>query len=135
MAHYAAQFSIHRLALDAHLGVYDAERASPQPVAISLRLYFSKAPICAGDDHGAFIDYAALCDAITHAVETREFRLIEFMAQECFGIARAFVDKRGATDVALWLKLTKLAPDVKHLQQGASFTLSDLPADATVVPE
>lgn len=134
MAHYATHFSINRLQMESHLGVSEAERATPQPVAVSLRLYFPAMPACTADDHGVFIDYHALSDKMTHAIATREFRLIEYMAQELFAIARAYLDAQSARDVALWLKLTKLTPAVAHLQDGASFVLCDLPAGATTSP-
>lgn len=135
MPHYASSFSINRLALEARLGIYDTERAAPQPVAVSLRLYFPEAPACAHDDHAGFIDYAALAAQLTDLVLQREFRLIEYMAQELFCAARQYVSGTGGDAVKIWLKLTKCRPDVPYLVEGASFTLSDLPAGATWVTE
>jgi len=132
--HYPASFSINRLAFPAHLGVYDAERAALQPVSVQLRLYFPQSPACTQSDTARFIDYSALSDALTKAGTTREFRLIEFMAQELFSIARSYLDAHDGAAVKLWLCLTKLAPKVDYLEQGASFTLCDLPADATLTP-
>ncbi len=56
MAHYPHIFSINRLHLAVHLGYYDAERKKPQPVEVTLRLYFPEAPACARDDFAKFID-------------------------------------------------------------------------------
>ena len=134
MPHYPASFTIHRLAFPAHLGVYDAERASPQPVAVALRLYFPQAPAATQNDSARFIDYAGVSNAITHAGMTREYRLIEFMAQELFTLARHYLDAHGGAEVKLWLSLTKLAPNVEYLEQGASFALCDLPEGATTAP-
>lgn len=134
MTHYASSFSIDRLQFAARLGVYDDERAKPQPIEVSLRWYFPGEPDCASDDHGMFIDYAGLSSRLRKAVETREFRLIEYMARELFSIARAYLDEHDGADIRLWLKLTKCKPDVADLAGGASFTQCDLPADATLAP-
>lgn len=134
MPHYATSFSINRLRIPARLGVTEAERAAPQPVEISLRLYFAQPPACTGDDHAAFVDYHALSTQLSAMVVEREFRLIEYMAQQLFDHARAYLERHRAVEVKLWLKLTKCAPAVEYLQDGASFTLSDLPAGATVAP-
>lgn len=134
MAHYATHFSINRLQMEAHLGVTAAERKKPQPVAVSLRLYFPSMPACTIDDDGVFIDYHALSDMISHAITGSEYKLIEFMAKALFDLARNYLNAHNAQEVALWLKLTKLTPAVAHLQEGAAFVLCDLPTDATTSP-
>lgn len=134
MAHYGSSFIIERLALDASIGIYAEERAQAQPVAISVRLYFPELPGCTGNDDAVFIDYAALVERLTKTVQRQHFQLIEYMGYELFKQARDYVNAHGGTSVALWLKLTKSAPAVEHLQNGASFVMSDLPAGATVVP-
>lgn len=135
MAHYGSSFIIERLALDASIGLLDHERAHKQPVAISVRLYFPSLPDCTGNDAGTFIDYASLSNKLTGLVESQHFQLIEYMAHELFKTARAYVDAHGGQKVAIWLKLNKCQPTVRHMVDGASFVLSDLPADATVVPQ
>jgi FolB domain-containing protein len=134
MTHYASSFSINRLRLKARLGVGEAERAAPQPVELSVRWYFAQEPDCVSNDNGEFIDYAGLSQRLSKAIETREFRLIEFMARELFTIARDYIDDHGGKDIKLWLKLTKCQPAVPDLQEGASFILCDLQAGATVTP-
>jgi FolB domain-containing protein len=131
MAHYSHIFSINRLHLAAHLGYYDAERRKPQPVEVTLRLYFPEAPPCARDDYGRFIDYDKLAAAIYGLAEAREFRLIEYMTMEVYDVVRRYVNEHASADVKLWLRLTKLATPVPHLTGGASFTTSDLPAGCT----
>lgn len=133
MAHYASSFIIERLALDASIGVYAEERAHPQPIAIAVRLYFPELPGCTDDDDGVFIDYDALCKRLVKTVERQHFQLIEYMANELFQQARTYLDEHNGQAVALWLKLTKCKPAVAHLEQGASFVLSDLPPGSTVV--
>lgn len=134
MAHYPYHFSVHRLRVPSHLGFYDAERAVPQPIEISLRLHFAAPPACMGDDFANFVDYAGLSEKLVEAVQQREFRLIEFMAQELFALARSYADAHGAADARLWLSLHKCQPEVPHLQNGASFTLTDLGAGDTIAP-
>lgn len=135
MTHYAHVFSVDRLGLAVHLGIYDDERARPQPVEISLRIYFPAKPTFTADDNAPFIDYAGLVEAVRMAATAREFRLLEFMAQEMFNTAVAYLEKHSTQQgTKLWLKLTKSAPPVDGLKGGASFTLSNLPADATATP-
>ena len=117
----------------AHLGWLAPERATPQAVEIDIRLYFPKAPACMGDDNGGFLDYHGLCDKVRAVVETREFRLIEYMSNEVFAAARQFADASKHEDVRIWLRLSKSEAPVPNLENGAGFVLSDLAADATVV--
>lgn len=135
MAHYGSSFIIERLALDASIGLYAEERANAQPVAISVRLYFPELPNAAGnDDEEVFINYAGLSNRLTDTVKRQHFQLIEYMGYELFKQAREYVNVHGGESIALWLKLTKCAPAVEYLENGASFVMSDLPAGATVVP-
>lgn len=133
MAHYPYCFSIGRLQLAVHMGWEAPERRKPQPVDVDIRLYFPDAPVCMNDDNGPFIDYDGLCNGIHRLVEVKEYRLIEFMANDLFGYTRSYVDAAGSRDVRIWLSLTKAAPPVPHLMGGAAFVLSDLPADATFI--
>lgn len=133
MTHYAHCFTVNRLRLGVRLGYEEPERKKPQPVEADIRLYFPKAPDCVGNDFGGFIDYAALCSRVSHFAERDEFRLLEYLTGALFHELRAFVDSKGGVEVKLWLKLTKCAAPVPYLEGGASFLMSDLPADATVV--
>lgn len=133
MAHYPYCFTVGRLQLAVHMGWEAPERRKPQPVDVDIRLYFPKAPACTLDDNGSFIDYDGLCNGIHKLVETREFRLIEFMATYLLGHIRSYVDATGNHDVKIWLCLTKASPPVPHLMGGAGFVTSDLPADATFI--
>lgn len=135
MAHYPYCFSVQGLAFAAKLGWQAEERVNPQPVLLDIRLYFPEPPSCMEDDNGSFIDYDALsAGVIAHAV-SREFRLIEYMANDLLSYMRAFVDQAGASQVRIWMKLTKAKPAVSYTMGGAAFTLSDLPSGATVVVE
>lgn len=133
MTYYPYCFSINRLQLAAKLGWYDAERRRPQPVELTIKLFFPKRPECVDDDFAHFIDYDMLCNSIHALVAQQEYRLIEYMAQSMLNHIRQFVDTKKAPDVKIWLTLTKSAPAVPHLLGGASFTLADVPEGATTI--
>ncbi len=133
MAHYPYCFAISRLQLAVHMGWEAPERKKPQPVEVTIRLYFPEKPICMSDDDASFIDYDGLCNGIHALVEKNQFRLIEYMSNVVFAFVRDYVNKKNAPDVAVWLSLTKVAAPVPHLLGGAGFVLSDLPANATTI--
>ena len=133
MAHYPYCFTIDRLSLQAHLGWQAPERSVPQKVTIDMRIYFDAPLACMSDDNGSFLDYYALCNKVTQQVESREFRLIEYMTTELFNVVRATIDASKYPDARLWLRLAKSDAPVAHLENGASFVMSDLPAGAGVV--
>lgn len=133
MNHYAYMLTVNCLRLEVHLGFYEAERLKKQPVEISLRLYFEHAPAAATDDHADFIDYGAMCVALSDYATARNFRLVEFMAHDIFHHMRNWVDAQGGHAAKLWLKLNKCEAPVPNLQAGASYIMSDLPAGATAV--
>lgn len=132
MTHYAHMVSVNRLQVPAHMGFYTGERAKPQPVEISFRLYYPEAPAHSQDDDGDFIDYGQLSKGLTDLVASREFKLVEFMGAELFRHLRADLDARGATHIRLWLKLNKIAAPLPGLIGGAAYTQCDLPPGATV---
>lgn len=134
MTHYAQVFTIDRYRIPAHLGYYDAERGTKQTVEVSMRLYFPKPPECVRTDRAPFIDYGELVAAVKDRIAGGEFRLIEHLAGELFRIVREVLDTHALTDIRLWLKLTKCTTPIAGLEGGASYVLSDLPADATFPP-
>lgn len=133
MVHYAHIVSVNRLQVHAHLGFYTGERAKPQPVEISFRLYYPEAPAQTKDDEAEFIDYGQLSKGLNEYVQSRSFKLVEFMGAELFRTLRADLDARGASHVRLWLKLNKIAAPVPGLIGGASYIECDLLPGATMV--
>lgn len=131
MTHYAHVLVANRLQLAVNLGFYTGERAKPQPVEVSFRMYFPTAPAQATNDEAEFIDYGMLCKSVHDFVSPREFKLVEFMAMEVFRHLREVLDAHGGSAIKLWLKLNKIAAPVPGLTGGASFIHSDLPTDAT----
>ncbi len=134
MAHYPYLFTINRQELSVHLGYYVAERGKKQRVAVDIRLYFSKAPVCAVTDTAPFIDYGILCQAMKDFVEQKEFALIEHLASELFVLLRGILNTHCADEIRLWLRLTKLTTPISGLADGASYILTDLPAGASIPP-
>ena len=132
-SHYPHMLTLTRLRMPVHLGFYDAERAHKQDVEISVRLYYATPPAAAGDDHAPFHDYAKLAAELTDYMNARQFRLLEFMANDMFRHMRAWYDANGGEAIKLWLKVDKVQAPVPGLQEGASYILSDLPAGATAV--
>lgn len=132
MPHYAHMVSVNRLQVHAHLGFYTGERAKPQPVEVSFRLYYPEAPAHTADDEADFIDYGQLCKGLTDCIASRSFKLVEFMGAELFRTLRADLDARGATHIRLSLTLNKIAAPVPGLIGGASYTQCDLEPGATV---
>ena len=129
--HFAHILTVNRLRLMVHLGFYEEERVKLQPVEISVRIYFPEAPACALDDHAKFLDYGALCAAITAWATSQQFRLVEYMGMQCFTTIREYMDSRGYGHLKLWVQLTKCEPPVPNLQGGASFIHSDVPVGST----
>jgi dihydroneopterin aldolase len=130
---FSSAFLIDDIRLMAHLGIYDAERATRQPIAISIRLYFPSPPAWTFDDTVNFFDYQILVEQLTEMVEVRSFRLIEYMAQESLALIRKHLDSIDASHFKIWLKLTKLAPPIASVKGGASFVMTDLPIGAPVL--
>ncbi len=132
-SHYGSMFTVERIEMMAHLGYYDDERARRQPVEITFRLYFPKAPECFGNDTGKFIDYQKVIVLFEEMIITREYRLIEYLTHQLYQVLREFLDVRGEQEVKIWMAVTKLKPDIPQMQGGAKYIYCDLPNDAVIV--
>ena len=73
---------IEQLELSAHIGVPDDERATPQRLAVSLRLEVERGFRELGDDLRNTVDYFAVCQAVKALAGARPRRLIETLAEE-----------------------------------------------------
>lgn len=129
--HYASILSVNRLRLMVHLGFYEEERVKLQPIEISVRFYFPETPACARDDHAKFLDYGAMCAALSKWATSQQFRLVEYMGMQCFDFVREYLDQRGYGHLKLWLQFTKCEPPVPGLEGGASFVHADVPIGST----
>ncbi len=70
------------LEVRARVGVPDEERATPQRLLLTLEMEQPFAAAAANDAIEATIDYHAVTMAITEAVESGEWRLIEKLAED-----------------------------------------------------
>ena len=75
-----AYVEVRELELMVRVGVPDAERAQPQRLTISIRLWPIKPFAELQDDIGNAIDYAAVACDVQELVNRREDRLIETLA-------------------------------------------------------
>jgi len=67
--------------LRAKVGVTDDERNEPQDVRVSLLLRLDLATAGKSDDLADTIDYDAVCGTVERTVTSREFHLIEALAE------------------------------------------------------
>lgn len=131
--HYSSMFTVEDIAMMAHLGYYDTERAKRQPISVTFRFYFPQTPECFGNDFGKFIDYQKIIEILDVMVREREYRLIEFLTHEIYNMIRDYLDRHDAADVKVWISLNKLKPDVPLMQGGAKYIYSDLPPNAAII--
>ena len=73
---------IEALALSAHLGVPNAERAAAQRLTVSLTLEPVRDFSALGDDLEKTVDYFAVCEAVKTLTGAHPRRLIETLAEE-----------------------------------------------------
>ena len=64
------------------VGVYEQERAQPQPVIIDIELDYNFAAAAGSDAVGDAVDYDRVAAEVTGLVQRREFTLIETMAED-----------------------------------------------------
>ena len=74
------------LRLKTCIGVPDEERATAQAVEIDIRIQPARDFQDMGDDLAKTIDYAQVCERISHLAGARPRRLIETLADEVAGL-------------------------------------------------
>ena len=80
---------ISSLELRARVGVPPAERGAAQRITISLKLIPKRGLAGLHDEIANTIDYAAVCGAVRHEVESRSRKLIETLAEDVAGLLLA----------------------------------------------
>jgi dihydroneopterin aldolase len=114
------------------IGVYRAERLTPQWVELDLTLYLDTRPAAATGDLEASIDYARLCGEIRFLLESCHFRLLEEAAQTicAYVLAPPTQDAGRCAIDAVTLELTKPAalgevatPSVRVHRETSDFSL------------
>ena len=96
---------IHDLRLEARIGVYDWEKAEPQPLLIDLEFETASLLACRTDQIGDTVDYAEVVARLRELSMARHFDLVEALAE-----AMALLVQREFDVPWLRLTLTKLAP-------------------------
>lgn len=114
------ELSIEDLEMWVHLGCSAGERATPQPVLLSVALRFGAPPrACETDELDDTICYAELSEVARGISASRDFKTVESMAWE---IARGFRDRLPGS-VRMTLRLAKPRAPVEGLRGGVAFTL------------
>ncbi len=128
---FSTALTINRLRLGVNLGEGAAEREKAQPVEVDIKLFFPEQPAACADDGQEFLCYDKLCTEIISYVETREFRLIEFLTMEIYALTKKHIANVmpgvNANDTCVWLRIHKCVPPVPAILGGTSFTYTDLP--------
>ena len=91
---------IQQLEVQAHIGVPDEERASPQRLTFNLTLWPIRSIGELHDEIGRTVNYANVCEEVKKFVEQRRDRLIETLADELAAhILEAFEIRRVAVEL------------------------------------
>ena len=96
---------VRRLRMEARIGVYDWEKAEPQPLLIDLEFDLASMLACHTDRLGDTVDYAEVVARLRELAVARHFELVEALAE-----AMALLLQREFGVPWLRLTLTKLAP-------------------------
>ena len=113
---------IRDLVLPVHLGCEAEEREVPQEVAFSVAVRMPGRPqACVTDDLNDSICYAEISEVILKQVVGREFKLIEYLAQEVFQAIKAM----RTSDFLMRLEIHKLHPPVANLRGGSFFSIGE----------
>ncbi len=121
--------SINRLTLFLKLGVTAQEREQPQRVEISMQFYFPKEAYGAARGQAEYLCYHDLSVAIHDYCVAREFTLIESLAHDIYSLASSKLDEQ----VRITLHIRKCRILLPYVEDGATYSFSDLPAHAWVV--
>jgi dihydroneopterin aldolase len=70
------------LHIDCIVGVYEFEREQTQPIIMNIELDYDFAAAAASDAIGDAVDYDRVASGITELLHTRQFALLEAMAEE-----------------------------------------------------
>lgn len=105
------QIHIRELELMAHIGVPDEERAIPQRLTVTLRMWPVTSFAAMADDLGQTVNYAAVCREVKELVGSRADKLIETLGEAIAARLLAVFPLRKVE-----IELRKfILPDVKHV--------------------
>lgn len=114
---------LEKLQVKTHIGVSDSERKSPQIIECNLELKSNRKLNCfTNDNSDDYICYAELADKISNYCAGKEFRLLEYLANQVFDMLRANLSE----DYRIKLEFKKLKPHMKNEMEFASCIVSDI---------
>lgn len=103
------------------LGWSEAERKQPQPIRMDVRLRFAEPPIAGISDNLAdTYCYDALILALKHALEKKEFKLLEYLARETYLLVKQTV----SAETQISIRIAK-KPAVSTALEGVAFYYGD----------
>jgi len=113
---------LNELVLSLHLGCTAEERLTPQEVRVSLVFRFNEPPQALfSDDLEDTICYARISAMIQEHCQSREYKLIERVAEEVFTLVREYCGPRAQLAVSIH----KVRPPVPALAGGTIYQCGD----------
>jgi len=110
---------IERLEVEGYCGVMEAERTSPQPMAVDLELTVDMSQAAATDDLVQTVDYTQVAALVTTLVRTEQFCLLETLAER---LAQAILSRFPVAEVGLWVR--KLKPPMQSAPESVGVRIS-----------
>ncbi len=102
---------IEEMRVEAHVGIYDREKAAPQMLEISLT--FGVPDEAAQDDDIAkTIDYAVVIERVRHELAARHFNLLETLGEY---VIKLMLDEFGAPWVKISIAKVGIAKGVRRV--------------------
>lgn len=117
--------------LSVRLGCEKEERRTPQSVEVDIRLYYPVLSTASLKDEGDFACYDKISRLVLDLCSKKEFRLVEYLCTEIYHKIRPTLEK----NIRIFVKITKCSLPVGFVLGGASFSYTDLPPGAWVIPE
>lgn len=97
-----AVLSLEKLILQVALGWTASERSVLQPVAVDIEIDFAKMPVaCGSDELDSTICYDQLSQKINRHVSNKEFKLLEYLAQDIFELVCSCLSEQDGLSVTV----------------------------------
>jgi dihydroneopterin aldolase len=120
---YACKLSIKDLRLWVHLGCSPEERANPQPISITLKLYFTEPPRGAATDKlDDSVCYFKIVELIQILLSDKTFNLVEHLTLTIREAVYKHLESISQGNVTIKVIVNKLSPPVPNLYGGVSFS-------------
>ena len=96
---------LRQLRVDCIVGIYPHERTHTQPVLVDIEIDYNFGPAAASDAIPDAVDYDTVAASVTDLIQSRQFQLIETMAEE----AAALLLERITVAIAVRIEIHKPA--------------------------